>query len=53
MDGTGKDFGEAILRSISNGEMQRLHDDALALSKEKLTYAAWSRRFREIVEKML
>ena len=53
LESTGKDFGEAILRSIRSGEMAELHGGALAISREKLNYTVWSRRFRDILESNL
>ena len=53
LDCTGNDFGEAILRSIRNGEMAELHDGALAMFHERLNYGVWSERFRGIIESTL
>ena len=47
---TGEDFADQIFRSIQNGEFPNMHKSALALYNDKLSWNAWSLRFRKIFE---
>ena len=44
------DFAACIKRNLNAASLQALHDGGLRLYKEKLSWPAWSRRFREIME---
>ena len=43
------DFADLISNDIKLGNFDKLHDGALNLYKEKLSWSAWSRRFREVI----
>lgn len=48
---TGKDFANSIEQDLRDGLLPKMHDNALRLAKEKLSWDAWSKHFHEIVEK--
>ena len=43
-------FAEQILKDIRTGRMPSLHEGALNLFKEKLSWEAWARGFKKILE---
>ena len=47
---TAADFAACIRRNLNAASLQALHEGGLRLYKEKLSWSAWSRRFREIME---
>lgn len=47
---TATDFAACIKRNLDTASLLALHDGGLRLYKEKLSWQAWSRRFREIME---
>lgn len=47
---TAADFVACIKRNLNTASLQALHDGGLRLYKEKLSWQAWSRKFREIME---
>lgn len=47
---TAADFAACIKRNLNTASLQALHDGGLRLYKEKLSWQAWSRKFREIME---
>ena len=47
---TAADFADCIKRNLNAESLQALHEGGLRLYKEKLSWTAWSRRFREIME---
>ena len=47
---TAADFAACIKRNLNTVSLQTLHDGGLRLYKEKLSWQAWSRKFREIME---
>lgn len=44
------DFAACIRRNLNAASLQTLHEGGLRMYKEKLSWKAWSRRFREIME---
>lgn len=44
------DFAACIRRNLNTASLQALHDGGQRLYREKLSWPAWSRRFREIME---
>ena len=44
------DFAACIKRNLNAASLQALHEGGLRMYKEKLSWKAWSRRFREIME---
>lgn len=44
------DFAACIQRNLHAESLQTLHEGGLRLYKEKLSWQAWSRRFKEIME---
>ena len=47
---TAADFAACIKRNLNTASLQTLHEGGRRLYKEKLSWPAWSRRFREIME---
>lgn len=47
---TAADFAACIKRNLDTSSLQALHEGCLSLYKDKLSWSAWSRRFREIME---
>ena len=47
---TAKDFAASIKRNLNTDSLQTLHEGGLRLYKEKLSWKAWSRKFKEIME---
>ena len=47
---TAADFADCIKRNLNVEALQALHEGGLHLYKKKLSWSAWSRRFREIME---
>ena len=48
---TAKDFADAIECSLGAEQQQKLQEGALKMYRERLSWDAWARRFREIIEK--
>ena len=47
---TAADFADCIKRNLNAESLQALHEGCLRLYKEKLSWSAWSRRFKKIME---
>lgn len=47
------DFADRILKDIESGYMMNLHEGALNLYREKLSWSAWSRHFRKVMNSLL
>ena len=43
-------IAEKIKADIDSGNFRRFHDEALELYETKLSWSAWSKRFRKIIE---
>jgi glycosyltransferase involved in cell wall biosynthesis len=50
---SGKDFANAIEHDIRNGLLPKMHDAALRLAHEKLSWEAWSKRFKALCDGLL
>ena len=47
-----KDFAERIIKDIESGEIFRLYQGALGLYSERLSWDAWSERFKRIMDQI-
>lgn len=50
LSATAADFAACIRHNLNTASLQALHDGGLRLYKEKLSWPAWSRRFKEIMD---
>ena len=50
LSATATDFAASIKHNLNADALQALHNGGLQLYKDKLSWKAWSRRFREIME---
>lgn len=46
------EFAKQISKDIETGTLVKLHEGALDLYKEKLSWSAWARRFRKVLDSM-
>lgn len=51
LSASSQDFADVIIDSITPEKQQDLHDGALRMYQERLSWKAWAKRFREIVDK--
>lgn len=47
-----EDFAERISKDIESDDISRLHQGALGLYSERLSWSAWSKRFKVIMDQM-
>lgn len=48
-DATADDFAEKIFSDLHEGRLSQYHANALKLHHEKLSWEAWSKRFRDLI----
>ena len=47
------EFAEVIMNDIKENRMDRLHEGALSLYRDKLSWGAWSKRFKDIMREYM
>lgn len=52
INGSADDFCRCILDDIRNYRLKQFHDGGIMLSKEKLSWNAWSKKFKNIINNL-